>query len=126
MVNYILLYSGAALPILWGISHLFPTRSIVSEFGDITLDNKRIITMEWIIEGVVLIFIGVIVAAVTYIDYTHRISRVIYWLSFLMLNTLSVISFRTIFKINFLPYKLQPIIFTSSSSLIMIGCYFYS
>ena len=125
MVNYILLYSGAALPILWGISHLFPTRSAVSEFGDITLDNKRIITMEWIIEGAALIFIGVTVAAVTYIDYTHTISRAVYWLSFLMLNTLSVISFRTIFKINFLPYKLQPIIFTSSS-LIMIGCYFYS
>jgi hypothetical protein len=126
MVNYILLYLGSALPVFWGILHLLPTRSVVSEFGDITLDNKRIITMEWIIEGAVLIFIGVIVVAVTYIDYSHKISRVVYWLSFLMLNALSVISFRTSFKINFLPYKLRPIVFTSSSSLIMIGCYFYS
>ena len=125
MVNYILLYLGSALPFFSGISHLFPTRSVVSEFGDITLDNKRIITMEWIIEGVALIFVGIIVAVVTYIDYTHTISRAVYWVCFLMLNTLSVISLFTGFKINFLPYKLCPIIFTSSSSLIMIGCYFY-
>ena len=126
MVNYILLYLGSALPFIWGISHLLPTKSVVSEFGDITLENKRIITMEWIIEGVALIFIGVIVATVTYIDYTHTISRAIYWLSFLMLNTLSAISIFTGFKINFLPYKLCPIIFTSSSSLIIIGCYFHN
>jgi len=123
MVNYVLLYLGAALPFLWGVSHLFPTRSVVKGFGDISLDNKRIIAMEWIIEGAALIFIGIVVAAVTYIDYTSTTSRAIYWITFIMLNTLSVISLLTGFKINFLPFKLCPVIFTSSSILILVGCY---
>ena len=96
---------------------------VVKEFGDISIDNQRIITMEWIIEGVSLIFIGVIVSAVTYIDHTHVISKTIYWISFIMLNTLSIISLMTGFKVNFLPYKLCPVIFTTSSVLILLGSY---
>ena len=48
MPNQILLYIGAALPFLWGISHLFPTASVVKGFGNISADNKNIITMEYI------------------------------------------------------------------------------
>jgi hypothetical protein len=123
MVNNVLLYSGSLLPFFWGVSHLFPTRNVVKGFGDISLDNKRIITMEWIIEGLTLIFIGAVVASVTYIDYTNVISKTIYWISFIMLNMLSLISLFTGFKISFLPFKLCPVIFTSSSILILLGCY---
>jgi len=65
MLNQVLLYSGSAFISFWGVAHLFPTRSVVSGFGDISVDNKRIITMEWIIEGIALIFIGLINAIVT-------------------------------------------------------------
>jgi hypothetical protein len=62
MVDLIILYLGAALTALWGIAHLFPTKSVVEGFGDISIDNKRIITMEWIVEGVSLFFMGLLVA----------------------------------------------------------------
>ena len=120
-MDQILLYLGAVLTALWGIAHLFPTKSVVRGFGDISLDNRRIITMEWIIEGVSLLFIGVVVATGTYLDHTSTISLAIYWLSFVMLNVLSVISLFTGFKVAFLPFKLCPIIFTGSSILILIG-----
>lgn len=123
MVNQILFYLGSALPIFWGVAHLFPTRSIVEGFGDISQDNKRIITMEWLIEGISLAFIGLIISFVTYLDYTSMIAKTVYWLCFTMLNTLSVISLSTGFKINFLPFKLCPLIFTSSSILLMLGMY---
>ena len=122
-MNHILLYVGSGLPLLWGISHLFPTRSVVEGFGDISIENKRIIMMEWIIEGVALIFIGVVVASVTYLDYTSAISRTIYWLSFVVLNTLSLVSVFTGFRVGFLPFKLCPFIFTTSSILIVLGSY---
>lgn len=121
MYNQILLYIGALLVVLWGTSHLLPTKSVVKGFGNISLDNRRIITMEWIVEGVSLIFIGVLVAAITYLDFTSTISRCVYWLSFGMLNTLSLVSLFTGFKVAFLPYKLCPIIFTGSSIFILIG-----
>ncbi len=74
MLNQVLLYLGSAFISFWGIAHLFPTRSVVSGFGEISVDNKRIITMEWIIEGVALIFIGSINAIVTAMDHTSSIS----------------------------------------------------
>ncbi len=121
MTNHLLLYLGSVLTALWGTAHLFPTKSVVQGFGDISLDNRRIITMEWIIEGVSLIFVGAIVAAATYIDSGSAISTTIYWISFVMLNTLSLISLFTGFRVGFLPYKLCPVIFTTSSVLILLG-----
>ena len=47
MLNQILLYLGAFFTFAWGVAHLFPTnKSVVKGFGDISQDNKRIITME--------------------------------------------------------------------------------
>ena len=121
MINHFLLYAGAALPLIWGVAHLFPTKNVVAGFGDITLDNKRIITMEWINEAAALIFISAVVFAVTLIDHTSTVSQAVYWLAIVALNALSVISLFTGFKINFLPYKLCPVFFTSSSMLILLG-----
>ncbi len=123
MVNQILLYVGSGLVLFWGTAHLFPTRSVVRGFGEISLDNQRIITMEWIIEGVALQFLGVLVFTVTYIDYAGKVSAAVYWLCFIMLNVLSAISLFTGFRIRFLPFKLCPLIFTTASILILSGRY---
>ncbi len=122
MINQVLLYLGSAFVTFWGVAHLFPTRSVVSGFGDISIDNKRIITMEWIIEGVALIFIGSINAIVTAIDHTSSISLVIYLSSVIVLIVLAFVSFFTGFKISFLPFKLCPVIFITSAALIILGC----
>jgi hypothetical protein len=123
MTNQVLLYLGSSFLFFWGAAHLFPTRSVVRGFGDISPDNKRIITMEWIVEGLALMFVAAVVASATYHDYASPISRTVYWLSFVMLNTLSVVSLFTGFKVNFLPYKLCPVIFTAASILIVTGSY---
>lgn len=123
MVNQILLYLGAALPLLWGISHLFPTKSVVSGFGDISIDNRHIITMEWLIEGIALIFIGVLVSVVTFIDAGSSISTTVYVLSSAALLILALVSLFTGFKISFLPFKLCPLIFTSSAILMLAGTF---
>jgi len=124
MANQAFLYAGSVLLLFWGIAHLFPTKNVVEGFGDISLDSQRIITMEWIIEGVSLIFIGLLVASVTYIDYTSLVSKTVYRISFLMLVALTIISIMTGFKINFVPYKLCPAIFITSAILIILGAYF--
>jgi len=121
MINLVFLYLGAALTALWGISHLFPTRSVVKGFGGISVDNQRIITMEWIGEGVSLIFIGVLVALVTIVDSSSSVSRAVYLLSAIGLMVLALVSWFTGFKIKFLPFKLCPVIFTVSAVLIVIG-----
>ena len=121
MTSLILIITGASITIIWGVAHLFPTKSVVKGFGDISTDNKNIITMEWIIEGVALIFIGIIAAGITFIGAANSVSAFIYIASSSVLIVLAVVSLFTVFKVNFLPFKLCPVLFTSSALLIMLG-----
>jgi len=121
ILNQILLYFGSALTAIWGIAHLFPTKSVIRGFGEIAADNKRIIAMEWITEGVALIFIGVLVAIVTAIDSSNMVSTAVYVVSGIGLLVLAIVSLFTGFRVNFLPFKLCPFIFTASATLILVG-----
>jgi hypothetical protein len=114
-------YLGAFFTFAWGVAHLFPTQSVVAGFGDISPDNRRIITMEWIVEGISLIFIGLLVAVVTLVDRGSTAAKAVYWICFAELNVLSIVSLLTGFKVGFLPFKLCPAIFTGSSVLIALG-----
>lgn len=120
-MDLILLYLGSGLTVIWGIAHLFPTKSVVTGFGEVTIDNKRIIMMEWINEGLALIFIGVLVATVIFIDPSDVVSTAVYSVSVMMLMAMAVLFLFTGFKIRFLPFKLCPFIFTASAVLISIG-----
>lgn len=121
MTNLILIYIGSALTIIWGVAHLFPTKNVVKDFGDISTDNKHIITMEWIVEGISLIFTGLLCASVTYTDFSNYISQLVYVISALYLIAMAVVSLYTGFKVNFLPFKLCPVIFSISALLIILG-----
>lgn len=122
-MNELLIYIGGATVLLWGIAHLFPTRNVVKGFGEISDDNKHIITMEWIVEGIALIFLGLMVMAVTSRDPTSEISALVYWLSFLQLVVLAIVSLFTGFKVHFFMFKLCPFIFMTSAILILLGAF---
>jgi hypothetical protein len=121
MIQLALLYLGAAFSALWGVAHLFPTRSVVAGFGKISLDNQRIITMEWITEGVSLIFMGAVVGTVTYIDVSSAVSRAVYGLTAIGLLALAGVSVFTGYRVSLLPYKLCPFIFAASALMILAG-----
>jgi len=124
MVRKTLILIGGFLTTAWGIAHLFPTKNVVNGFGDISVDNARIITMEWINEGFTLIFIGILTIVVTLVgDSNNKAIRMVYWLSFIMLEFMAVLSLFTGFRIDFLPYQLCPFIFTVSGLLILQGAF---
>ncbi len=126
MINGILLSIGAISVIVWGISHLFPTRSVVKGFGDISVDNKRIIRMEWINEGFTLIFIGLLILIIHYFgdkNSTGHIQKLVYSTSAIMLFAMAILSLFTGAKIKFLPFRLCPIIFSISAILILLGTF---
>jgi hypothetical protein len=121
MPNQILLYLAAAFTGLWGVAHLFPTKNVVKGFGEISADNRNIITMEWIVEGVALIFIGVLTAVVTAIDPFSPVAKGVYYTTVFALVALALVSLRTGFRVNFVPFKLCPVIFTVAALLIAVG-----
>lgn len=121
MASLTLLYLGGALPILWGVAHLFPTRSVVAGFGEISADNRHIITMEWVVEGVSLIFMGLLVIVANTVGPASAVAMAVNLLTAIGLLVLAVVSLFTGFKVAFLPFKLCPVIFTASAILILIG-----
>ena len=59
---------ASAVLVVWGIAHLAPTRRVAKSFGELTGDNRRILVMEWIAEGITHISLGVLVALVTIVE----------------------------------------------------------
>ena len=120
-MNQALLYVAAGLTGLWGVAHLFATRGVVRGFGEISPDNKRLITMEWVVEGVALVAIGVLVVVVTAIDRSAEVATGAFSVAIGTLVVLALVSLFTGFRVRFLPYRLCPVIFTVSAVLIALG-----
>ena len=117
----VLFYIAGLFTLLWGIAHLFPTAGIVKDFGDISLDNKLIITMEWIIEGFTLIFLGILTMVVTKSETKSKLAKNVFTLITGMLISMAILSIFSGFRVNFIPFKLCPIIFSVSAILIIVG-----
>ena len=118
-----LLYVAAALTGIWGSAHLFATRGVVAGFGELTADNRRIITMEWIVEGVALLSIAALVASVTAVDSAAAAATAAYAVAVATLLVLAIVSLATGFRVAFLPFRLCPVIFTLSAVLIAVGAW---
>jgi len=122
-VNPVLLYIAAAMTGVWGIAHLFATKGVIAGFGDLSADNRRIITMEWIVEGVALISTAAFVAAATAVEPGAAVSSAVYAVAIGTLVVLAVVSLFTGFKVAFLPFRLCPVIFGVSAALIAWGAW---
>lgn len=122
MIDSILLFIGAAIVALWGISHLFPTKGVVRGFGDISLDNKRIITMEWVVEGINLTFLGFLVMLITIVaGADNQVSQLVYWSAAGLLAIMAVWHSLTGARTKAIPMKLCPFIFGTSAVLFVLG-----
>lgn len=121
-MNDILLYIGSIVILLWGIAHIIPTKSIVSGFGSISEDNKRIITMESIAEGITLCFIGVLVLLVTALAGSQNlVASIVYLACAVMLIVMAVLTIMTGARTSILPYKIFPVVKTIVAVLFFLG-----
>ncbi len=115
---FILAFFGAAAIFLWGAGHLIATRSVVSGFGELTTDNSRIITMEWLAEGLTLCFIGVLSALVTLQAGVASPTAIIVLRACAgMLLVLAVVSAFTGARTSVLPMKLCPMVKSAVAAL---------
>jgi len=118
----LMLYTGAAIVILWGIAHIvIPTRSIIDAFGPISADNQRTLLMEWLMEGVLLVFIGVLVVLVASVAPEPDVTAVVvYRVSASALVVMAGISLFTGARTAVLPMKLCPVIFLMAAVLLLL------
>ena len=122
-MNDVLLFVAAGLTGLWGIAHLSATKGVVTGFGDVSVDNRRIITMEWIVEGVALLSTAAFVAVAGAIDPTSKVASAVFGVAIATLVVLAVVSLFTGFRVRFFAYRLCPFIFALSAVLIALGAW---
>jgi hypothetical protein len=121
-MNEILLYTGSAIIIIWGIAHLIPTKNIVRGFGAISEDNKKIIAMESIAEGITLCFLGVLVLLVsTRAGDTGQVAQTVYLACAGMLVIMAILTGLTGARTSILPYKICPAVKTVVAVLFIMG-----
>lgn len=120
-MNTIMLVIAATISILWGIGHIVPTRGIVDGFGGLSQDNRRILIMEWIAEGMTLIFIGILIGAVSLWANDGQTSRLVLRLSAGMLIAMAVLSAFTGARTTILPMRLCPIVKSVAAILVLLG-----
>jgi hypothetical protein len=122
MINAILLYVGAGIITVWGIAHIIPTKAVVNGFGQISQDNRRIITMEWIAEGLTLCFIGLLVLLVTiFAGPQNSVSKIVYLTSAAMLVVMAVLTASTGARTSILPIKICPAVKIAVAILFILG-----
>ena len=122
MINDILLYIGSGVIIVWGIAHLIPTKAIVRGFGAISEDNKRILAMESIAEGLTLCFLGVLVLLVTSLAGSQsQTAFIVYLACAVMLLVMAILTSLTGARTSILPYKICPAVKTVVAVLFILG-----
>lgn len=122
MMNDILLYVGSVLIIIWGIAHIIPTGAIVRGFGPISEDNKKIITMESVAEGVTLGFVGVLVLLVTSLAGSHsQAAHIVYLACAAVPIIMALLTAFTGARTSLLPYKICPGVKTVVAVLFILG-----
>ena len=121
-MNAGLLYTGAAIIFLWGVGHLIPTGNIVKGFGPLSHDNRRIISMEWIAEGMTLCFIGLLVAVTLVLAGPGSQAITIVGRSCaLMLFAMAALSAFTGARTSILPMRLCPVVKSVAAVLFLFG-----
>ncbi len=124
MTSFILYILGAAIIILWGIAHIIPTAKVAAGFGEISDDNRRIITMEWLAEGLILIFFGLLVLILTVFGYTSDQAGIItIRCAAGMLLVMAVLTALTGAKTKVIPIRICPAVKTIGAALWLIGSF---
>lgn len=122
----ILVYAGSVVIFIWGVGHIVPTRSIVTGFGGISVDNRRIITMEWVGEGLTLCFLGILGALVTLFGGLQApVGRVVLRAAAGMLFVLAGLTAATGARTPIGPIKACPIVKSVVAALYVTGTLLY-
>lgn len=122
MTSEIMLYVGSGVIILWGIAHIVPTKAVVRGFGQLSSDNKLIITMEWIAEGLTLCFVGALVLVVTVAVGTQGVASLyVFRACAIMLIALAVLSLFTGAQTSVMPMKICPFVKGSVALLFFVA-----
>lgn len=116
------IYLGSAVSIIWGILHLLLTVKTVKGFGEISADNKKVLTMEIISEGLTLIFLGVLPVLIIQLGYPIAVNAfIVYRVVGGMLLVMALVTLFTASRTPATWQKINPAVKTVAAALFIVG-----
>ena len=112
---------GGGICVVWGLGHLMPTRSIISMFGELSVENRRILTMEWVAEGLTLVFLGVLALLVALAGDGGATARLVIRATAVMLVVMAGLTLMTGARTPILAMRLCPWVKLTAATLLLIG-----
>ncbi|MFH8624522.1 hypothetical protein ACH4A8_21985 [Streptomyces vietnamensis] len=117
----VLAYVAAGLVGLWGVSHAVPTRAVVTGFGEISTDNRRILVQEWLAEAVTMWSFAALVIVVTGVGGGTSTADWAYRVIAGALLVLAVLTTFTGARTSIVWFKICPMLLTCSAVLLLIA-----
>jgi len=119
-----LAFGAAGIVFMWGVSHIIPTRQVVAGFGSIDQDNRYIITMEWVAEGLSFMFVAVLIVAVTWSTNTPEAAEdLVYRVTSGFLITIGVWTAMTGARTKVIWFKMCPVVMSVTSGLLIAASF---
>jgi hypothetical protein len=121
-MSEVLAYLSAGGIALWGVAHALPTRAVVGAFGPISVDNRRVITQEWLAEALAMWFIAAIVVITTAVaGSAEAITVWVYRASALMLLAVAALTTATGARTAIVWVKICPVLLTTTAALPVVA-----
>ena len=110
---------AASLVALWGVAHAIPTRAVVAGFGPISIDNRRIILQEWLVEAFAMWGIAALVIGVTVLDADGEATAWVYRGSAAALVAIGVLTAFTGGRTQVVWFKICTVLLTTTAALLL-------
>ncbi len=114
-----LAYVAASLIAIWGVAHMIPTRQVVAGFGSISADNRRVITQEWLAEGIAMFGIAAFVIAATAATGTSDVRASIYRVAAVLLVAVGVLTALTGARTPVVWFKVCPLVMAVGAAMLL-------
>ncbi len=99
-----------------------PTRAVAASFGAISIDNRRILIMEWAAEGITHISIGVTVILATAIEgAANATTQLLYIASAGVLLVLAGLTAATGARTTVIWFRVCPFVLTGAATLLVLA-----
>ena len=113
---------GAGVVALWGVAHVIPTRNVLAGFAPISVDNRRVLLQEWLVEAVTMWGIAALVIVSTVVGgAASEVTSWVYRVAAALLVALAVVTALTGARTTVIWFKICPVLLTSSAVLLLVA-----
>ena len=113
---------GAGVVALWGVAHVIPTRNVLAGFAPISVDNRRVLLQEWLVEAVTMWGIAALVIVSTVVGgAASEVTAWVYRVAAALLVALAVVTALTGARTKVIWFKICPVLLTSSAVLLVVA-----